>query len=189
MKFNCYKTSPCTCTLKAYCIFDICTVWVGHNLLTSFISKLSQVYTQANSHGEVAKIQPAWSSQRNHKLCAVMLTEFYISTYINWVNHNLWFTYLWMGKFSYMDNAGINPFNFSWDRSRRNKFDWTFRVKLNQKTIRYEPIFSSYQYNLWRCINLIVKIFNLNWSKHRFFSFNLSISVLNCNILLFIFII
>ena len=72
VKFNCYKTSPCTCTLKAYCIFDICTVWVGHNLLTSFISKLSQVYTQANSHGEVAKIQPAWSSQRNYKLCTVM---------------------------------------------------------------------------------------------------------------------
>ena len=36
----------------------ICTVWIGHNLLTSFISKLSQVYTQANTHGEVAKIQP-----------------------------------------------------------------------------------------------------------------------------------
>ena len=40
------------------------------------------MYTQANSHGEVAKIQPAWSSQRNHKLCAVMLTEFYIYQHI-----------------------------------------------------------------------------------------------------------
>ena len=54
-----YKTSPYTCTPKAYCIFDVCcTVSLGHNLLTSFISKLSQVYTQANTHGEVAKIQP-----------------------------------------------------------------------------------------------------------------------------------
>ena len=55
-----YKTSPYTCTPKAYCIFDVCTVWICHNLLISFISKLSQVYTQANIHGEVAKIQPPW---------------------------------------------------------------------------------------------------------------------------------
>ena len=40
----------------------ICTVWIGHNLLTSWISKLSQVYTQANTHGEVAKSQPSWTN-------------------------------------------------------------------------------------------------------------------------------
>ena len=48
---------------SVYCIFDICTVWIGHNLLTSFISKLSQVYTQANTHGEVAKTQPPCSNK------------------------------------------------------------------------------------------------------------------------------
>ena len=52
------NTSPYICTPKAYCIFDMCTVWMRHNLVTSFISKQSQVYTQANTHGEVAKIQP-----------------------------------------------------------------------------------------------------------------------------------
>ena len=53
-----YKTSSYTCILKTYCIFDFCTVWIGHNLLISFISKLSKVYTQANIYGEVAKILP-----------------------------------------------------------------------------------------------------------------------------------
>ena len=50
------QTSLYACIPKAYCIFDICTVWIGHNLLISFNSKLSQVYTQANTHGEVAKM-------------------------------------------------------------------------------------------------------------------------------------
>ena len=53
-----YKTSPYTCTLKTYCIFDFCTEWIGHNLLISVISKLSNVYTQANIYGYVAKILP-----------------------------------------------------------------------------------------------------------------------------------
>jgi len=30
------------------------------NVIESFTSKLFQVYTQANKHGEVAKIQPPW---------------------------------------------------------------------------------------------------------------------------------
>ena len=51
-----YKTFLYTCTTKTYCIFDVFTVSLGHNLLTSFISKLYLVSTQANIHGEVAKI-------------------------------------------------------------------------------------------------------------------------------------
>ena len=54
---------------SVYCIFDICAVWIGHNLLTSFISKLSQ-FTQANTHGEVAKIQPPWLLRSTHKMLA-----------------------------------------------------------------------------------------------------------------------
>ena len=43
---------------KAYCIFDVCTVWIGHNPLISLISKLTE--TCVNIHGQVAKAQPPW---------------------------------------------------------------------------------------------------------------------------------
>ena len=29
------KTSQYTCTTKTYCIFDLCTVWIGHSLRSS----------------------------------------------------------------------------------------------------------------------------------------------------------
>ena len=70
-------------TPKAFCItiFDVCTVWIGHNLLISFIS-LSHVYTQANTHGEVAKIQPHWSD-------LIMVRNTKIVSQLAWKNEKL----------------------------------------------------------------------------------------------------
>jgi len=36
------------------------------------------------------------------------MTELYVSTYIEWVNRNTWFTYLLIGTFSYMNNIQRN---------------------------------------------------------------------------------
>ena len=36
---------------KSIVIFDVFTVWLGHNLLTSFTSKPSWFYTQAEYQG------------------------------------------------------------------------------------------------------------------------------------------
>ena len=36
------------------------------------------------------------------------MTELYISKYIEWFNHNTWFTYLLIGTFTFMDNVQCN---------------------------------------------------------------------------------
>ena len=46
------QTSLYACIPKAYWIIDICTVWIGHNLLISFINKPSQLCTLRLIHTE-----------------------------------------------------------------------------------------------------------------------------------------
>ena len=41
------------------------------------------------------------------------MTELYISRYLDWVNHNTWFTYLLMSTFSYIDNVQRNLSRFT----------------------------------------------------------------------------
>ena len=54
------------------------------NLLTSFISKLSQVYTQANTHGEVAKIQPPVRIWLRHSMVSLKMDQGYFCFRNEW---------------------------------------------------------------------------------------------------------
>ena len=97
-------------------IFDVFTVWIGRNLIISFISKLSLVYTQANIQGQVAKIQPCVNPKQLCEGLKGLSTYFYVTPNLkryNWMDYK-YFIGLKMGKISrfLLYGKNVNSLNF-----------------------------------------------------------------------------